>query len=156
LLRARSRPTSVVCCSLSCAVTRTVRSWQRFLMLRCLRFESRRESLTRRRMSKEDVQGSANAWASPELVKELDIERKLREEYGREPAAEVHGGRSMHGDTRRTWLVLNKLFPEHRFPYRWIEEKVAACSVCQLYRRGLENYVEEIVSHLKPSRTRVG
>ncbi len=71
---------------------------------------------------------------------------------------EVHGGRSMHWDTRRTWLALNERFPEHRIPYRWIEEKVAACSVCQLYRRGFENYVEEIVSHLKPphSRARVG
>jgi len=71
---------------------------------------------------------------------------------------EVHGGRSMHWGARRTWLALNKRFPGHRIPYRWIEEKVAACSVCQLYRRGFENYVEEIVSHLKPphSRSRVG
>ena len=71
---------------------------------------------------------------------------------------EVHGKRSMHWGARRTWLALNKRFPGHRIPYRWIEEKVAECSVCQLYRRGFENYVEEIVTHLKPphSRARVG
>jgi len=72
--------------------------------------------------------------------------------------SEVHGGRSMHWGARRTWLALNKRFPGHRIPYRWIEEKVAECSVCQLYRRGFENYLEEIGTHLKPphSRARVG
>ncbi len=38
---------------------------------------------------KEDVQGSASAWISPDLEKEFDIERKLREEYEHEPAADV-------------------------------------------------------------------
>ena len=72
--------------------------------------------------------------------------------------SEVHGGRSMHWGARRTWLALNKRFPGHRIPYRWVEDKVAECSVCQLYRRGFENYLEEIGTHLKPphSRARVG
>jgi len=92
----------------------------------------------------------AQAPANPEVRTRVWSAKQMFEE--------VHGGRSMHWGARRTWLALNKRFPGHRIPYRWIEEKVAECSVCQLYRRGFENYIEEIVTHLKPphSRSRVG
>lgn len=71
---------------------------------------------------------------------------------------EVHGGRKMHWGARRTWLSMNKRFPGHRIPYRWIVEQVAECGVCQKYRSKFENHIEEIYSHLKPPhhRARVG
>ena len=71
---------------------------------------------------------------------------------------EVHGGRKMHWGARRTWLALGKRFRNHKIPYRWIVEMVEQCPVCQLYRRGFENHLEEIVTHLKPPhhRARVG
>ena len=53
---------------------------------------------------------------------------------------------------------MNKRFPGHRIPYKWIVEKVAECGVCQKSRARFENHVEEIYSHLKPAhhRARVG
>jgi hypothetical protein len=34
---------------------------------------------------------------------------------------EVHGGRKMHWGARRTWLALNKRFPGHKIPFRFIQ-----------------------------------
>ena len=71
---------------------------------------------------------------------------------------EVHGFRKMHWGARRTWLALNKRFPGHHIPYRWIVDKVAECGTCQKLRSRLENHIDEIYSHLKPAhpRARVG
>ena len=64
----------------------------------------------------------------------------------------------MHWGARRTWLSMNKRFPGHRIPYKWIVNQVAECGVCQKYRARFENHIEEIYSHLKPPhhRARVG
>ena len=71
---------------------------------------------------------------------------------------EVHGGRKMHWGARRTWLALNKRFPGHKIPFRFIQEKIEECVVCRLYRQTFSTHVEPITSHLKPahSRGRVG
>ena len=71
---------------------------------------------------------------------------------------EVHGGRQMHFGARRTWLALNKRFPGHCIPYRWVQLKVEECRTCVMYRTGFNTHVEKIYSHLKPQhpRARVG
>ena len=71
---------------------------------------------------------------------------------------EVHGGRKMHWGARRTWLGLNKRFPGHKIPYRWIQMKVEECTQCQIFRDAFRTYIEKINTHLKPPhpRARVG
>lgn len=83
---------------------------------------------------------------------------EVREWTAKQMFEEVHGGRKMHWGARRTWLALGKRFYNHKIPYQWVVEMVEQCPVCQMYRRGFENHLEEIVSHLKPPhhRSRVG
>ena len=83
---------------------------------------------------------------------------QLRHWTHEEMFADVHGGRKMHWGARRTWLALNKRFPGHKIPYRWLEEMIMKCRTCQKYRTSFGDYVEPIYSHLKPAhpRARVG
>lgn len=68
--------------------------------------------------------------------------------------AQVHGGRMGHNGTRRTWLLLNKHFPGHRIPYRFVEDFVACCAICQKSRLGMTDCLQPIVRHLKPEHRR--
>ena len=71
---------------------------------------------------------------------------------------EVHGGCKMHWGAQRTWQTLNKRFPGHHIPYRYIQEKVEECIVCRLYRNTFDTHIEKVYSHIKPehARARVG
>ena len=71
---------------------------------------------------------------------------------------EVHGGRKMHWGARRTWQGLNKRFPGHNIPFRFIQDKIEECVVCRLYRSTFDTHVEKVYSHIKPAhpRARVG
>jgi len=71
---------------------------------------------------------------------------------------EVHGGRKMHWGARRTWQALNRRFPGHGIPFRFVQDKIEECIVCKLYRNSFDTHVEKIYSHIKPShpRARVG
>jgi hypothetical protein len=72
--------------------------------------------------------------------------------------AEIHGGRSFHPGSRKTWLALNARFPGHGCKFAWVEEKVSSCAICQKDRLGMQDFVEPVVRHLKPphARSRVG
>jgi hypothetical protein len=62
---------------------------------------------------------------------------------------QVHGGRVGHMGTRSTWLLLNKQYPGHKIPYRFLAEYIATCPVCQKDRLGMTDSIEPIVRHLK-------
>jgi len=70
----------------------------------------------------------------------------------------VHGGRNLHFGARRTWLLLNKQFPGHRIPYRFVQDFISTCPVCQKDRLGMMDYLEPVIRHIKPAhqRSRVG
>jgi len=70
----------------------------------------------------------------------------------------VHGGRNLHFGARRTWLLLNKQFPGHRIPYRFVQEFISTCAICQKDRLGMTDHLQPVVRHIKPphQRSRVG
>ena len=71
---------------------------------------------------------------------------------------QVHGGRNLHRGARGTWMALNRNFPGHRIPFRFVAEWVSQCPRCQKDRLGMTNNLEPIVRHLKPPhhRARIG
>ena len=70
----------------------------------------------------------------------------------------VHGGRNLHFGARRTWLLLNKQYPGHRIPYRFVQDFISNCAVCQKDRLGMTDGLEPVIRHIKPphQRSRVG
>ena len=70
----------------------------------------------------------------------------------------VHGGRNLHFGARRTWLLLNKKFPGHRIPYRYVQDFISGCAICQKDRLGMTDNLQPVVRHIKPphQRSRVG
>ena len=42
----------------------------------------------------------------------------------------VDGGTMLHQGLRRTWLLLNKLFPGHRIPMRKVQDFLDQCPTC--------------------------
>ena len=72
---------------------------------------------------------------------------------------DVHGGRAGHLGARRTYRALCELHPGHRIPYRYVEDFVAQCPVCQKDRLGMiDSIIKPIVRVLKPpgKRSMVG
>jgi hypothetical protein len=67
---------------------------------------------------------------------------------------QVHGGRIGHWGARRTWKLLNEQFPGHKIPYRFVEEFIATCAICQKDRLGMVDGIEPIVRVLKPEHRR--
>ena len=67
---------------------------------------------------------------------------------------QVHGGRMGHFGARKTWLLLNEFFSGHQIPYRFVEEFVASCPVCQKTRLGMTGSITPLVRHLKPDHRR--
>ena len=70
----------------------------------------------------------------------------------------VHGGRNLHYGSRRTWLLLNKRYPGHRIPYRYVQDFISNCAICQKDRLGMTDGLEPVIRHIKPphQRSRVG
>ena len=66
----------------------------------------------------------------------------------------VHGGSMMHQGIRRTWLLLNKVYPGHSVSIREVEEFVENCAVCQKCRYGLRDTLTPEVRALKPTDNR--
>lgn len=75
----------------------------------------------------------------------LDVDDAIRQ---------VHGGRMAHFGVRRTWLELNKHFPGHRIPVRYIQSFIANCSVCQKERLIMSDSIQPTIRHLKPNHHR--
>ena len=75
-----------------------------------------------------------------------------------ETLKKLHGGRNLHFGARRTWLLLNKQFPGHRIPYRFVQDFISSCPLCQKDRLGMMDFLEPVVRHIKPphQRSRVG
>ena len=66
----------------------------------------------------------------------------------------VHGGKMLHQGTRRTWLLLNKLYPAHKIPIRKVQEMVDNCPTCQKFRIGMRDCLTPFTRVLKPSHHR--
>ena len=67
-----------------------------------------------------------------------------------------HGGKMLHGGVRRTWLLLNKIFPEHKIPIRRIADMVDECAVWQKFRRGMSDALKPVEKYLKPEHAYEG
>ena len=64
--------------------------------------------------------------------------------------AQVHGGRMAHHGARKTWKALNEHFPGHRIPYRYVEDYIAACAICQKDRLGMTDALKPLQRSLHP------
>ena len=93
----------------------------------------------------------------------------LREQQRREPARittenppvepedilkAVHGGTMLHHGLRRTWLLLNKLFPGHRIPMKKVQEFLDECPTCQKCRHKMRDNLKPFSRVLKPPHAR--
>ena len=61
----------------------------------------------------------------------------------------------LHGGVRRTWLMLNKVFPNHRIPIRRVADMVDECAICQKFRRGMSDSLKPVQKFLKPESARI-
>lgn len=68
----------------------------------------------------------------------------------------VHGARAGHHGERRTWALLNDVFPGHKIPYRVVADFVACCPICQKDRLGMMpmDMLPEIIRHHKVPHAR--
>ncbi len=60
----------------------------------------------------------------------------------------VHGGTMLHQGVRRTWLLLNKLFPGHRIPMKKVQEFLDDC------RHKMRDNLQPFTRVLKPPHAR--
>jgi hypothetical protein len=91
-------------------------------------------------------------WVPPTpVLAAVEADTATSTRYGTPEAvlAEVHGGRMGHSGSRRTWNLLNKHFPGHRIPYRFVEDFVSTCAICQKERLGMVDNIDPIIRHLK-------
>ena len=66
----------------------------------------------------------------------------------------IHGGRMGHFGTRKTWKLLNELYPGHKIPYRKVDDFVSTCAICQKDRLGMTDSITPLVRVLKPEHKR--
>ena len=66
----------------------------------------------------------------------------------------VHGGVMGHMGTRRTWHMLNEFYPGHHIPYRFVDDFVSSCPLCQKTRLKMESSLKPITRFLKPPHRR--
>ena len=66
----------------------------------------------------------------------------------------VHGGTMLHQGLRRTWLLLNKLFPGHRIPMKKVQEFLDECPTCQKARHKMRDNLQPFTRVLKPPHAR--
>lgn len=71
---------------------------------------------------------------------------------------QVHGRRVGHLGAKRTWFLMNKMFPGHGFPMAWIRDYVAECPVCQKDRLARVASIPSITKtlHVNHHRSTVG
>jgi hypothetical protein len=62
----------------------------------------------------------------------------------------VHGGIQPHHGSRRTWMTLNNNYPGHQISFKYIQDFISACPVCQKVRLDMREIVAPIVRVLKP------
>ena len=65
-----------------------------------------------------------------------------------------HNSRVGHFGARRTYQLINKIFPGHRISIRTVMDFVSSCAICQKYRLGMVDSLEPLVRHLKPEHNR--
>lgn len=71
---------------------------------------------------------------------------------------QVHNSRMGHNGVRRTYNDLNKYFPGHKIPYRFVSDFVMSCPICQKSRLAMTDSIEPLYRHLRRDhpRARVG
>jgi len=69
--------------------------------------------------------------------------------------ASVHGGNMLHQGARRTWLLLNQVYPGHRIPLRTVQEYIENCAICQKHKHRLRDTLKPYYRVLKPESHRI-
>ena len=62
---------------------------------------------------------------------------------------QAHDGRMSHPGARRIWLNLTRLFPGHSFYFKYVQDFVAACAICQKTRLGMTNNFQSLTLNNK-------
>ena len=65
--------------------------------------------------------------------------------------SKVHGGRSAHHGARRTWLLLNKLFPGHGISFQTVLDFINRCATCQKTRLLMQTSIPPLIRTLLPA-----
>ena len=84
-----------------------------------------------------------------QVVEELDMPKTVEEMLEM-----VHNARMGHVGARRTWLRLNKIFPGHRIPVKYVEEWVAECRWCQKLRLDMNDSIPPPIRKIDPDHAR--
>jgi exonuclease III len=66
----------------------------------------------------------------------------------------VHGGKNLHQGVRRTWLLLNKIYPAHLIPIAMVQSMVDECAMCQKFRLSHRDKLTPLTRVLKPPHHR--
>ena len=85
-------------------------------------------------------------------LKDANIPQELSHE---DMLASVHGGNMLHQGARRTWLLLNQVYPGHRIPLRTVQEYIENCAICQKHKQGLRDTLKPYYRVLKPESHRI-
>ena len=115
----------------------------------------------------EEFQASGLAMLLNSMIEDImsdgDTINALEQEEEKEVTPEellskVHGGRNLHKGARRTWKALNTFFPGHKVSFKFVQEYVERCPICQKDRLGMIDTLKPIYRHIKPEhqRSRVG
>lgn len=91
-------------------------------------------------------------------IEESEVEANKGKLTPEEMIQRVHGGKNLHKGALRTWNALNKFFGGHGISFKFVEEWIATCPVCQKDRLAMVNTIKPIVRHIKPphQRSRIG
>jgi hypothetical protein len=67
---------------------------------------------------------------------------------------EVHNGRAGHHGLYRTWMLMNKIFPDHKYTMQDIRKAIEDCVVCQKLRADRDVSLKPLVKTLRSEHMR--
>ena len=103
----------------------------------------------------EEVGGSVESVSASELYQLVaGLEGDDGEDLVTRVLKACHNSRVGHFGARRTYQLINKIFPGHRISIRTVMDFVSSCAICQKYRLGMVDSLEPLVRHLKPEHNR--
>lgn len=92
---------------------------------------------------------SAQIVASAHLLLLGDASPPTPDDPLRSILKEVHNSSCGHFGPAKTLSILNKYLPGHKIPFRYIQEFVASCAICQKERKNLNDHLVGIYKTIK-------